>query len=184
MAAARVQMTMPRTGLPRLATAMPATSRPSIRASLCAPPMRCRSVIGLRTAGPTTDTIIKRPPCQPQRKKARSVPKRQNPAPMNRKSPVKAGSLSFVLNRRSSKVIWFSRNHFRVSGKKKRMPTAPVITLARKPNSNTIKRMASSAVAERSRGLVPSAERAPEVRHIPGVGLGVEILFAIRDGEL
>ena len=44
--------------------------------------------------------------------------------------------------------------------------------------------MASSAVAERSRGLVPSAERAPEVRHIPGVGLGVEILFAIRDGEL
>jgi len=39
-------------------------------------------------------------------------------------------------------------------------------------------------VAERSRGLVPSAERAPEVRHIPRVGLGVEILFAIRDGEL
>ena len=49
-AAANAHSTMPATGLPRRATARPAMSRPSMMASLCAPPTRWRIVTGLSTA--------------------------------------------------------------------------------------------------------------------------------------
>ena len=49
-AAANAHSTMPATGLFRRARARPDMSRPSISASLWAPPTRCRIVTGLSTA--------------------------------------------------------------------------------------------------------------------------------------